>query len=121
MKTREKIYKELFASQRVEFNLLEDVRKMSSNAQNSEDKAVQQVQQGLSALNKAKSAFDLAIKDAQNVLDAINKAKQSAKSLGVELPANAISSEKYFNDSIVSFRKFINEISKVDSTLNSIK
>ena len=107
-------------NQKFEFALIDDIRKTELVASNSEDKAIGDLNQGLSIIQKSKTGLDIAIKECQNVLDSIDKAKVMAKELGVDLP-DLNSKTKYYQDSISSFKRVQSEISKFDSAVKSIK
>ena len=107
-------------NQKFQLALIDDVNSFKIKANNSEDKAVKEIETANSILNKAKLSLDIASKDSLEVLQSIDKAKIMAKELGVDLPSNIEASYKYYQDSSTSYKKMQTEISKFISVINSI-
>jgi hypothetical protein len=123
MNTRKTIYDKLFtekvelAKHEVELSLVDDVKKLQVVANNSHDKAINELKKAASVLDSSNTFFTNTIKDSRVVLENIDKARLMAKDLGVQLPSNIDSLYKYYDTQIKDSELYIKDINQFKSKL----
>jgi hypothetical protein len=105
---------------KLELALIDDIDKTKIEANNSEDVAISEISKALSSLDNANKLLDKAILNSKNVIDQIDKAKILAKDLGIPLPNNIDSANKYYQENIKSFNTIKSNISAFSSKIKSI-
>jgi len=123
MNTLKTIFKKLskeetkLASHEVELGLVDEVKKLQEAANNSHDKAINELKKAASVLDSSNTFFANAIKDSKIVLENIDKARLMAKDLGVQLPNTIDSLYKYYETQIKDSELSIKDINQFKSKL----
>lgn len=116
-----KLFKTELGTHKVDLALIDDIRKIEIEANNSEDIAISEISKALSSLDNGNKLLDKAILNSKNVINQIDKAKLLAKDLGIALPNNIDTSYKFYQESIKSYNVMKNTISSFSTKINSIK
>ena len=123
MNTRKTVYEKLFtektelSTHEIELGLIDEVKKLQVVANNSHDKAINELKKAASVLDSSNTFFTNTIKDSRVVLENIDKARLMAKDLGVELPSNIDALYKYYDNQIKYSELSIKDINQFKSKL----
>jgi len=123
MNTRKTVYNKLFtektelSTHEIELGLIDEVKKLQVVANNSHDKAINELKKAASVLDSSNTFFTNTIKDSKVVLENIDKARLMAKDLGVELPSNIDALYKYYDTQIKDSELSIKDINQFKSKL----
>jgi hypothetical protein len=105
------------AKHEVELGLIDEVKKLQVVANNSYDKAINELKKAASVLDSSNTFFTNTIKDSKVTLQNIDKARLMAKDLGVELPSNIDALYKYYDTQIKDSELYIKDINQFKSKL----
>lgn len=94
----------------VDLALIDEIQKLQVSANNSSDKALNELKKAISTLDNAIKIYDSAISESQKVLQQIEKAQVISKDLGVELPANITAVYKSYQNNIKEYNAYKNDI-----------
>lgn len=103
----------------VELGLVDDIKKLQITANNSSDKAMNELKKVSSILDNSNTFFTNTIKDSKVVIENIDKARLIAKDLGVELPNNIDALSKFYDTQIKDSELYIKDINQFKSKLFS--
>jgi hypothetical protein len=114
-----KLFKEetQLAKHEIELGLVDEVKKLQVTANNSHDKAINELKKAASVLDSSNTFFANTIKDSKIVLENIDKARLMAKDLGVQLPNNIDALYKYYETQIKDSELSIKDINQFKSKL----